>query len=79
MLFYIKHEIIGDYVTQIAEGVNVRYVIRFNEEYADKIHVHISMVLTAYFFDNLNLLNAFLVLLFNVPFIHLLLGLCINV
>lgn len=26
MLFYIKHEIIGDYVQQIAEGVNVRYV-----------------------------------------------------
>lgn len=26
MLFYIKHEIIGDYVQQIADGVNVRYV-----------------------------------------------------
>lgn len=26
MLFYIKHEIIGDYMQQIAEGVNVRYV-----------------------------------------------------
>lgn len=26
MLFYIKHEIIGDYMQQIADGVNVRYV-----------------------------------------------------
>lgn len=33
MLYYIKHEVIGDYVHQIQDGVPIRYCNMFNNRY----------------------------------------------
>lgn len=40
MLYYIKHEIIGDYVHQIQEGIPIRY--GFHKLFLSKFSIFIS-------------------------------------
>lgn len=69
MLFYIKHEIIGDYVQQIAEGVNVRYVARrWTGHFEGMVKYFVNNIYFAFTYFLLELFmmvvkwNAFLVL-----------------
>lgn len=52
MLYYIKHEVIGDYVQQIQDGVPIRYGNAFNNRY---FYLSSLYIYTFFIIENLSL------------------------